>query len=138
MTRRSDLKLIDLLSLRPGALLHVHTVKGEAACLQAEIFSRSVGWRQELTDAVFPEGDLLRKHNLLKLLDIPIDAQVIVRRPEDKVVEILRLEASMWNDLLARAGSQADLMVDGRILAHGEIVNNACESGIRITDVVEF
>ncbi|MEW6235669.1 MAG: FliM/FliN family flagellar motor switch protein [Candidatus Omnitrophota bacterium] len=137
MTRRSDLKLIDLLSLRPGSLLHVHTVKGEAACLQAEIFSRSEGWKRDITDAVFPEGDLLRKHNLLKLLEIPIDAQVIVRHPESKVVEILRLEASMWSDLLSRAGQQADLMVGGRVLAHGEIVNTASESGIRITEIIE-
>lgn len=132
MAQHSELKLIDLLSLRPGSLLHLHTVKGEPACTLAEQLLRCEGWKEEISHAAFPEGDDQTRHNFSKLLDIPIDTQVIVRHPADNVVEILRLNAAGWHDILSRVGYHVDVMVDGRIFASGEIVDTQNESGIRI------
>jgi len=138
MDRMSDLKLIDLLSLRPGSLLRPHSVKGEVGCREAEAILRVQGWQQEISEALFPNGNPLKIHNLSKLLDIPIDTQLIVRNPDGKVLEILRMETHAWNTLLDRAGRRADLMVDGRVIAEGEIVNSEDQSGILIKKISSF
>ncbi len=135
MNAQSDLKLVDLLSLRPGALLRLHAVKGVFGCREVEDISRSNCWKQEVSSAFFPNGDSTKIHNLSKLLEIPLDTQIIVHHPDGKVVEILRLETRTWNDLLAREGHRIELMVAGRIMAEGEIINSLNQSGILIREV---
>ncbi len=137
MKRLSHLKLIDLLSLKPGSLLHVHSIKGEAVCQQTENLVHSDGWQQEVCNAIFPKEDFKKRHNLSKLLEIPIETQVILRHPEENVVEMIRLDPANWEQLLSRVGFQAEIMVDGRVIARGEIVNSAHESGIRISEIAE-
>ncbi|MBI1389555.1 MAG: hypothetical protein GC154_14020 [bacterium] len=132
MSERSDLKLIDLLSLKPGALLQMHSVRGQAECAQRERITTREAWRSEVSNAVIPAGTARNKENLSQLLDVPIAAQVIVRHGDGKVLEILRLTANNWDALLKREGHQVDLMVDGRILASGQVVNNEDECGVRI------
>ncbi|MBN2328365.1 MAG: hypothetical protein JXR73_14565 [Candidatus Omnitrophica bacterium] len=134
--RASDLKLIDLLSLRPGSLLSVHSIKGKINCSQAEAIKRGSQWRQEVSAECFPNGDLQKIHNFSKLLEISIDAQVIVRHPNGKVVEILRLEPHSWRTILSRVGHRASVMVDGRIFAEGNIVNDFDRTGILINKVM--
>lgn len=132
----SDLKLIDLLSLRPGSLLRVHSIKGKVSCRQAEDLTRGSKWRQEVSNACFPNGDPQTIHNFSKLLEISIDAQILVRHPDRKVVEILRLEPKSWRTLLSRAGHRVSVMVNGRVIAEGEIVNDRNQNGILIQKVV--
>ncbi|MGC9328693.1 MAG: hypothetical protein ACP5I1_13745 [Candidatus Hinthialibacter sp.] len=134
--RASDLKLIDLLSLRPGSLLSVHSIKGKVNCSQAEDIKRGSQWRQEVSAACFPNGDLQTIHNFSKLLEISIDAQVIVRYPNQKIVEILRLEPKCWRTILSRVGHRASVMVNGRIFAEGNIVDEADRTGILINKVI--
>ncbi len=132
----SVLKLIDLLSLRPGALLSVHSIKGKVGCRQADVITQGSKWKQEISSACFPNGNQQTKHNFSKLLEIAVDAQVIVRHPNGKVVEILRLEPISWNTLLSRAGHHASVMVEGRVIAEGKIVNSDGQNGILIDKVV--
>ena len=136
MKRTSDLQLIDLLSLRPGSLLSEHSIKGKVSCRQAEKITRGSKWREDVSTACFPNGDPQKIHNFSKLLEISIDAQVVVRHPDGKVVEILRLEPKSWRTLLLRVGHRASVMVNGRIIAEGEIVNGNDRNGILINKVV--
>ncbi len=131
----NQLKLIDLLSLRPGTLLRVHAIRGEVSSPAAEEIVRASGWRREISTACFPEGDPQTIHNFSKLLDVSIDTRVVVRHPGGKVLEILRLEAGNWEALLSRAGHRADVLVDGRVIAEGEIVDDSGQSGILIKNV---
>ncbi len=135
MDRCSDLKLIDLLSMRPGSLLRPHAVKGDFGCMESETLSQNRGWREEISHAIFPQGDSIKIHNFSKLLDIPLSTQILIRHPDGKVVEILRLKERAWETVLERAGNRADVLVNGRVIARGEIVNTAAQSGILITTV---
>jgi flagellar motor switch/type III secretory pathway protein FliN len=134
--RSSEIKLIDLLSLRPGSLLSVHAIKGQVECRPADAPTRGANWREEISNACFPNGDPLKIHNFSKLLEISVDAQVIVRFPDRKVLEILRLESNSWHTLLSHVGYHAAVMVNGRVIAEGEIVNGAGQNGILINKVV--
>ncbi len=136
MAQASELKLIDLLSMRPGALLRVNAVTGEVECLQAVQLLRHSAWKQEVSSACFPGGDPQKLSNFSSLLDVPIDTQIIVRHSDGKVVEILRLDATTWKTLLGRAGHKVDIMVDGRVIAGGIVVDTPGKSGIFIEKVV--
>ncbi|HOJ59815.1 MAG TPA: FliM/FliN family flagellar motor switch protein [bacterium] len=135
MKSSCQLKLIDLLSLRPGTLLRVHAIRGEVSSLEAEAIALNYGWQWLVSKACFPGGDPQTIHNFSKLLDVSIDTRVVVRHPGGKVMEILRLEAGDWEALLSRAGHRADVLVDGRVIAEGEIVDNHGQSGILIKNV---
>lgn len=126
-------KLIDLLSLRPGSLLHLHAVRGEPGCDQAAQWTGHSGWKQRVSEAVLPEEPELKRENMSKLLDIPVETQVVIRHEDGKVIEIIRLEPWAWDNLLSNAGRTADVLVDGRIIAHGQIVNNPEQQGVLIT-----
>lgn len=134
--RPYDLKLIDLLSLRPGSMLQLHAIRGEAGCDQAEIIAHRSNWQNEVSQACFPDGDEMKIHNMTKLLDIPIETQVVIRHDDGKVLEILRLEPRTWNALLERSGSRAEIMVDGRFIARGQIINQDGQSGILIEEML--
>lgn len=113
----------------------MHAIKGKVECRPAESTTPSSRRREEISSACFPNGDPLKIHNFSKLLEISIDAQVIVRHPGRKVVEILRLEPNSWSILLQRVGHHASVMVNGRVIAEGEIVNDAGQNGILINKV---
>jgi flagellar motor switch/type III secretory pathway protein FliN len=134
MTRSSELRLIDLLTLVPGTLLRLHAVKGETECLPGAV-DRGEGWEQELSHAVFPQGDPQKLHNFSLLLSVPIDFQVIIRHPGSKVLELLRIDPVSWHTIIDRVGCQVDIMVDGRVIARGEIVNAPGQSGILIKEL---
>lgn len=130
-----DLKLIDLLSLQPGAVLQIHAVRGAAECSASEAYAARIGWRDRFSQAIMPDETPGKVDNLSKLLDVPIETQVLVRHEDGKVVELIRLAPHTWRTLLERAGHKADIMVDGRIIAQGEIVDGE-QSGVLIHKVV--
>ncbi len=136
MKRASELKLIDLLSLRPGSLLSIHSIKGKVGCQEVEALTRGSKWKQEISIACFPNGDPQKIHNFSKLLEVSIDALVVIRHSDKKVLEILRLEPKSWPILLSRAGYSVSVMVNGRVIAEGEIINTDDQNGILISKVV--
>lgn len=133
--RDSALRIIDLLSLRPGALLRLNAVTGEAGCRETEAFRRRTDWRRGVTSALLPGADAVKARNFEKLLEIPVAAAVMIRGGGGKVIEIHRLCLEHWESLLARAGCRAELLVDGRVVASGDIVDDGNLRGIRITEV---
>jgi len=135
MSRATDIKLIDLLSLKPGSLLHLHAVKGEAECVSAEEFQRISGWQSSVSKSLFPNESDQTQKNFSKLLDVPIAFQILIRHGHDNVVALLRMEPGWWNTILDRAGLQADILVDGRVLASGIIVNDEDRQGIVIQEL---
>jgi flagellar motor switch/type III secretory pathway protein FliN len=136
MRQGSALKLIDLLSLKPGALIQMHSVKREVECDEVQRFLRVKDWKQEVSCAFLPKGDTQKRHNLSKLLDISINTQVIIRYDDGKVLEIIHLDERMWDELRSRTGQHVEIMVDGRIIAKGEVVNKEGHQGILILEMV--
>lgn len=133
--RYSALKLIDLLSLKPGAFLHLHAVRGEVECDEAEKILQRNNWQHEVSTAVFPNGDTKKQHNLSKLLDIAISTQIIIRYQDGKVIEIFHLDERTWNQIQSRLGQKVDIMAGNRIIARGIVTEQEGQSGILIETI---
>ena len=81
MDKSSSIKLIELLALRPGSFLYQNAVTGEPACWEAQSLYQYSGWQESVSQAAFPDSNPVKLHNFQKLLDIPVEAFLVVRYP---------------------------------------------------------
>jgi flagellar motor switch protein FliN/FliY len=70
------------------------------------------------------------------ILDVPVTLSLEVGRAQMSVGELLRLSQGSVVELDRGAGEPLDVMVNGALVAHGEIVVVNDKFGIRLTDVV--
>ncbi|MFH1744013.1 MAG: hypothetical protein ABIH23_33825 [bacterium] len=128
-----NLRIVDLLSLRPGHVVRLHRVNDRPVLLPS---FQSV-----------PDGDALAEHiahsppdllaeNLHKILDCAVETQVVIRRENGKILQVFLLDPRSWKYLLSEQGAEVELRIGGRIFAHGVIVGGD-EPGIRISSLVE-
>ena len=91
---------------------------------------------QEVKDG---SGDLRSalEPNLDVILDVPVTLSLEVGRTEMSVGQLLRLTQGAVVELERNAGEPLDVMVNGALVAHGEIVVINDKFGIRLVDVVQ-
>ncbi|RMF95370.1 MAG: flagellar motor switch protein FliN [Gammaproteobacteria bacterium] len=82
------------------------------------------------------KGDATIKPNLDLILDVPVTLSLEVGRTEMSVGKLLRLTQGAVVELDRNAGEPLDVMVNGALVAHGEIVVINDKFGIRLVDVV--
>lgn len=70
------------------------------------------------------------------ILDVPVTLSLEVGRTEMSVGKLLRLTQGAVVELDRNAGEPLDVMVNGALVAHGEIVVVNDKFGIRLVDVV--
>jgi len=70
------------------------------------------------------------------ILDVPVTMSLEVGRAHMSVGELLRLSQGSVVELDRLAGEPLDVLVNGTLVAHGEIVVVNDKFGIRLTDVV--
>ena len=75
--------------------------------------------------------------NLDVILDVPVTLSLEVGRTEMSVGQLLRLTQGAVVELERSAGEPLDVMVNGALVAHGEIVVINDKFGIRLVDVVK-
>jgi len=85
-------------------------------------------------DTAEPGGDV--KANLDLILDVPVTLSLEVGRTEMSVGNLLKLSQGAIVELDRNAGELLDVMVNGSLVAHGEIVVVNDKFGIRLVDVV--
>ncbi|CAG8998379.1 MAG: Flagellar motor switch protein FliN [Candidatus Celerinatantimonas neptuna] len=96
----------------------------------------------ELED--FSEGDENPKkslseeeqHKLDAILDIPVTISMEVGRSNISIRNLLQLNQGSVVELDRVAGEPLDVMVNGTLVAHGEVVVVNDKFGIRLTDVI--
>lgn len=71
-----------------------------------------------------------------KLLDVPVKITVEIGRASMTLGELVQLGPGSLIELDRQAHEPADILVNGRVVAHGEIVTIDRNYGVRITDVV--
>ncbi len=76
------------------------------------------------------------KPNLDVVLDIPVTITMEVGRTEISIRNLLQLNQGSVVELDRLAGEPLDVMINGTIVAHGEVVVVNDKYGIRMTDVV--
>jgi len=74
--------------------------------------------------------------NIDVIMDVPVTLSLEVGRTEMSVGKLLRMTQGAVVELDRNAGEPLDVMVNGALVAHGEIVVINDKFGIRLIDVV--
>lgn len=85
------------------------------------------------------EGDPLTKDDIRKLdviLDVPVTLSLEVGRTKISIRNLLQLNQGSVVELDRLAGEPLDVLVNGTLIAHGEVVVVNEKFGIRLTDVI--
>ncbi|HHY76304.1 MAG TPA: flagellar motor switch protein FliN [Firmicutes bacterium] len=70
------------------------------------------------------------------LLDVPLSVSVELGRAKCRVKDLLNLTVGAVLELDKSAGENVDVLVNGKLFAHGEVVVVDENFGVRITDIV--
>ncbi len=88
---------------------------------------------QELVDDGKP---LTEDENLGLILDIPVTISMEIGRSSINIRNLLQLNQGSVIELDRLAGEPMDVLVNGTLIAHGEVVVVNEKFGIRLTDVI--
>lgn len=89
----------------------------------------------ELQDEGAPQTNI-DKDKLTDILDIPVTISLEVGRNLISIRNLLQLNQGSVVELNRLAGEPLDVMVNGTLIAHGEVVVVNEKYGIQLTDVV--
>ena len=90
---------------------------------------------EELTHDTSPISDDERR-KLDTIMDIPVTISMEVGRTQISIRNLLQLNQGSVVELDRIAGESLDVMVNGTLIAHGEVVVVNDKFGIRLTDVI--
>ena len=90
---------------------------------------------EELSDQSSPISDDERR-KLDTIMDIPVTISMEVGRSQISIRNLLQLNQGSVVELDRVAGESLDVMVNGTLIAHGEVVVVNDKFGIRLTDVI--
>ncbi|MBQ1783400.1 MAG: flagellar motor switch protein FliN [Gammaproteobacteria bacterium] len=90
---------------------------------------------QELRDESSPIS-VEEKRRLDAILDIPVTISMEVGRSQISIRNLLQLNQGSVVELDRVAGEPLDVLVNGTLIAHGEVVVVNDKFGIRLTDVI--
>ncbi len=94
---------------------------------------------QELADQIKTGDDALNKlkvQNLDFILDIPLKVSVELGRSKIIIKELLQLGQGSVLELDKLAGEPLEVLVNGKLVARGEVVVVNEKFGIRLTDII--
>lgn len=86
----------------------------------------------EDVDQVEADGEV----NLDLILDVPVTIAMEIGRTQISIRNLLKLSQGSVIELDRMAGEPMDVMVNGTLIAHGEVVVVNEKFGIRLTDVI--
>lgn len=87
----------------------------------------------ELEEAKAPQG---QSKDLDFILDIPLEVTVEMGRTKMLINDLLQIGQGSVIELNRLAGEPLDIMLNGKLIARGEVVVVGEKFGIRITDIV--
>ena len=92
----------------------------------------------ELEDTGSSNGDLSEEESrkLETILDIPVNISMEVGRTKISIRNLLQLNQGSVVELDRVAGEPLDVLINGTLIAHGEVVVVNDKFGIRLTDVI--
>ena len=90
---------------------------------------------EELSDQSAPISEDERR-KLDTIMDIPVTISMEVGRSQISIRNLLQLNQGSVVELDRVAGESLDVMVNGTLIAHGEVVVVNDKFGIRLTDVI--
>lgn len=109
---------------------------GEALNEQAEASDASATDTASFDALEASRGDTSEKVDLDVLLDIPVTLQLEIGRAKVSIRNLLSYTQGSVIEMDRLAGEPLDLLVNGTLIAHGEVVVINDKFGVRLTDVV--
>lgn len=82
------------------------------------------------------DPDERRKKNLEMILDIPLEVSVELGRNKMLINDLLQLGQGSVIELNKLAGEPLEVLVNGRLVARGEVVVIHDKFGVRLTDII--
>jgi flagellar motor switch protein FliN len=76
--------------------------------------------------------------NLDVILDVPVTLSMEIGRTQINIRNLLKLNQGSVVELDRLAGEPLDILVNGTLIAHGEVVVINDKFGIRLTDVISL
>jgi flagellar motor switch protein FliN len=113
---------------------------GAFASAPHEVASELSGPADQVSPAPFtnftPTGATTAGNDINMILDIPVQLTVELGRTRIPIKNILQLAQGSVVELEAMAGEPMDVLVNGYLIAQGEVVVVNEKFGIRLTDIV--
>ncbi|HEY9201998.1 MAG TPA: flagellar motor switch protein FliN [Gammaproteobacteria bacterium] len=110
----------------------VDDVWADALNEQAETEAADAASFNELKDESVPGSDV----NLDVVLDIPVNLSMEIGRTKISIRNLLQLNQGSVVELERLAGEPMDVLVNGTLIARGEVVVVNEKFGIRLTDII--
>lgn len=110
----------------------VDDVWADALNEQAETEAAGAASFNELKDESVPGSDV----NLDVVLDIPVNLSMEIGRTRISIRNLLQLNQGSVVELERLAGEPMDVLVNGTLIARGEVVVVNEKFGIRLTDII--
>ncbi|PYI66866.1 flagellar motor switch protein FliN [Arthrobacter livingstonensis] len=82
-------------------------------------------------------GADISAHKMGRIHDVEMALSVVIGRTRMTVANVLGLEPGDVVDLDRSAGAPADILLNGRLIAHGEVVVVDQEYGVRVTKILD-
>lgn len=108
------------------------TVEGESESMDKQPDAEAAGFENLEDDAIANDEEI----NLDVILDVPVDISMEIGRTKISIRNLLKLNQGSVIELDRLAGEPMDVMINGTLIAHGEVVVVNDKFGIRLTDVI--
>jgi flagellar motor switch protein FliN/FliY len=108
-----------------GAAMAEQTSTPEQATAQPHVFEQLVG-----------PGSATAHNDLDMILDIPVQLTVELGRTKMPIKNLLQLAQGSVVELAGMAGEPLDVLINGFLIAQGEVVVVNDKLGIRLTDII--
>lgn len=103
-----------------------------ASALEEQAGKEKKATMSELRDDSIPSSDV----NLDVVLDIPVSISMEIGRTKISIRNLLQLNQGSVVELDRLAGEPMDVLVNGTLIARGEVVVVNEKFGIRLTDII--
>lgn len=91
----------------------------------------------EFADLPDTEASSESKDNLSLILEIPVTCSVELGRSSMQIGDLLKLTRGSVVNLERPAGTPLDILVNGCLIAHGEVVTVSNKFAVRLLDIVD-
>ena len=92
--------------------------------------------KEVIFETLSPESTDVKKQDINLIFDIPVNLSVELGRTKMAIKDLLNLTQGSVISLDGLAGEPLDILINGYLIAQGEIVVVGDNYGVRITDII--
>lgn len=82
------------------------------------------------------EGTPVMGNNLDLIMNVPLNVSIEIGTTKKKIRDIMNFTSGTVVELDKQAGSPVDIVVNGQLIAHGDVVVIDDNFGVRVTEIV--